>query len=64
MVRYRGDIATVSTAESVRAAQAAAATGEGASIAGVIGMLASVAIFVGLFVVATLAIVIRASRGS
>ncbi|MEV5830638.1 ABC transporter permease [Spirillospora sp. NPDC052242] len=44
--------ATVRTAESVRDAQAAAAAGEGASIAGVVGMLAAVAIFVGLFVVA------------
>ncbi|MET8869452.1 FtsX-like permease family protein [Nonomuraea sp. NPDC004580] len=50
--RELGDTATVRTAASVRAAQTAAAAGEGASIAGVVGMLASVAIFVGLFVVA------------
>ncbi|MFC6932741.1 FtsX-like permease family protein [Actinomadura yumaensis] len=49
---YLGGAATVSTAESVRRAQAGAAASEGASVAGVIGMLASVAIFVGLFVVA------------
>ncbi|MGW4798202.1 FtsX-like permease family protein [Nonomuraea sp. NPDC004297] len=47
-----GDGVTVRTAESVRQAQSAATSGEGASIAGVVGMLASVAIFVGLFVVA------------
>ncbi|KAB2352211.1 FtsX-like permease family protein [Actinomadura rudentiformis] len=52
LARELGGEATVRTAESVRAAQAAAAAGEGASIAGVIGMLASVAVFVGLFVVA------------
>ncbi|MFC5748104.1 FtsX-like permease family protein [Actinomadura rugatobispora] len=57
--RLRGELAreldgaaTVRTAESVRRAQTAAAASEGASIAGVVGMLASVAIFVGLFVVA------------
>ncbi|MFD0902499.1 FtsX-like permease family protein [Actinomadura sediminis] len=57
--RLRGELArdlsgraTVRTAESVRRAQADAAASEGASIAGVVGMLASVAIFVGLFVVA------------
>ncbi|GAA2638806.1 FtsX-like permease family protein [Actinomadura fulvescens] len=56
--RLRGELAreldgaTVRTAESVRAAQTSAAASEGASIAGVVGMLASVAIFVGLFVVA------------
>ncbi|WP_131738161.1 FtsX-like permease family protein [Actinomadura roseirufa] len=47
-----GGAATVRTAQEVRDAQTAAAAGEGASIAGVVGMLASVAIFVGLFVVA------------
>ncbi|TYB46496.1 FtsX-like permease family protein [Actinomadura chibensis] len=47
-----GGAATVSTAASVRRAQADAAASEGASVAGVIGMLAAVAIFVGLFVVA------------
>ncbi|TDB81729.1 ABC transporter permease [Actinomadura sp. KC216] len=52
LARALGGAATVRTAESVRRAQSAAAEGEGASIAGVIGMLASVAIFVGLFVVA------------
>ncbi|WP_149259448.1 FtsX-like permease family protein [Actinomadura sp. K4S16] len=50
--RELGGAATVRTAESVRRAQAAAAEGEGASIAGVIGGLSLVAIFVGLFVVA------------
>lgn len=49
---HLGGAATVSTAESVRREQADAAASEGASVAGVIGMLASVAIFVGLFVVA------------
>ncbi|MCK2215285.1 ABC transporter permease [Actinomadura sp. ATCC 31491] len=44
--------ATVRTAAAVRQAQRAAAAGEGASVAGVVGMLAAVAIFVGLFVVA------------
>ncbi|MCA2228508.1 FtsX-like permease family protein [Nonomuraea aurantiaca] len=52
LARELGGAATVRTAESVRNAQTAAASGEGASIAGVVGMLASVAIFVGLFVVA------------
>jgi putative ABC transport system permease protein len=52
LARDLGGAATVRTAESVRDAQSAAAAGEGASVAGVIGMLASVAIFVGLFVVA------------
>ncbi|RJL32830.1 FtsX-like permease family protein [Bailinhaonella thermotolerans] len=52
LARELGGAATVRTAGSVRLAQAAAASGEGASIAGVVGMLASVAIFVGLFVVA------------
>ncbi|GAA2081668.1 FtsX-like permease family protein [Actinomadura alba] len=52
LARELGGEATVRTAESVRHAQTAAAASEGASIAGVIGMLASVAIFVGLFVVA------------
>ncbi|MEU4831065.1 FtsX-like permease family protein [Streptosporangium sp. NPDC023615] len=52
LARDLGDAATVRTAESVRNAQTTAASGEGASIAGVVGMLASVAIFVGLFVVA------------
>jgi putative ABC transport system permease protein len=52
LARELGGEATVRTAESVRRAQTAAAASEGASIAGVIGMLASVAIFVGLFVVA------------
>nr|WP_055501913.1 ABC transporter permease [Nonomuraea pusilla] len=52
LARDLGEAVTVRTAESVRNAQTAAASGEGASIAGVVGMLASVAIFVGLFVVA------------
>ncbi|MEU7693388.1 ABC transporter permease [Microbispora hainanensis] len=52
MARDLGGTAAVRTAASVRQAQAAAAAGEGASVAGVVGMLASVAIFVGLFVVA------------
>ncbi|TDC55043.1 ABC transporter permease [Actinomadura sp. KC345] len=52
--------ATVRTAESVGRAQSAAAAGEGASIASVVGMLASVAIFVGLFVVAnTFGVLVR-----
>ncbi|WP_433476930.1 FtsX-like permease family protein [Spirillospora sp. CA-142024] len=50
--RELGGQATVRTADTVRHAQADAAQSEGASVAGVIGMLASVAIFVGLFVVA------------
>ncbi|GAB3163743.1 FtsX-like permease family protein [Microbispora hainanensis] len=52
LARDPGGTATARTAASVRQAQAAAAAGEGASVAGVVGMLASVAIFVGLFVVA------------
>ncbi|MFB4315220.1 FtsX-like permease family protein [Actinomadura sp. 21ATH] len=52
LARNLGGAATVRTAESVRRAQAAAAASEGASVAGVVGMLAAVAIFVGLFVVA------------
>ncbi|GLZ02662.1 ABC transporter substrate-binding protein [Actinomadura sp. NBRC 104412] len=52
LARELGGAATVRTAASVRDAQSAAASGEGASIASIIGMLASVAIFVGLFVVA------------
>lgn len=52
LARDLGGTAAVRTAASVRQAQAAAAAGEGASVAGVVGMLASVAIFVGLFVVA------------
>ncbi|GAA4095814.1 ABC transporter permease [Actinomadura miaoliensis] len=52
LARDLGGAATVHTAQSVRQAQTAAAAGEGASIAGIVGMLASVAIFVGLFVVA------------
>ncbi|RSN70984.1 FtsX-like permease family protein [Actinomadura sp. WAC 06369] len=52
LARHLEGTATVRTATSVRDAQAAAAAGEGASVAGVIGMLALVAIFVGLFVVA------------
>ncbi|WP_395104104.1 FtsX-like permease family protein [Actinomadura sp. SCN-SB] len=52
LARELGGAATVRTAASVRAAQSAAASGEGATIASIIGMLASVAIFVGLFVVA------------
>ncbi|MDF5757053.1 ABC transporter permease [Spongiactinospora sp. TRM90649] len=47
-----GGAATIRTAASVRHAQTTAASSEGASIAGIVGMLASVAIFVGLFVVA------------
>ncbi|SNS93584.1 putative ABC transport system permease protein [Actinomadura meyerae] len=57
--RLRGELArdlgggvTVRTAASVRDAQAAAASGEGASVAGVIGGLSLVAVFVGLFTVA------------
>ncbi|MEV0999956.1 ABC transporter permease [Nonomuraea sp. NPDC050202] len=60
--RLRGELArelaqepggvTVRTAESVRRVQLATASGEGTTIAGIVGMLASVAIFVGLFVVA------------
>ncbi|WP_412517914.1 ABC transporter permease [Actinomadura madurae] len=52
LARDLGGAATVRTAASVRDAQTSAAAGEGASVAGVIGMLSSVAIFVGLFVVA------------
>ncbi|TDC80306.1 FtsX-like permease family protein [Actinomadura sp. 7K507] len=52
LARDLGGAATVRTAESVGRAQSAAAAGEGASIAGVVGMLSLVAIFVGLFVVA------------
>ncbi|MEW2352402.1 FtsX-like permease family protein [Spirillospora sp. NPDC029432] len=52
LARELGGGATVRTAESVRRAQAAAAASEGASVAGVVGMLAAVAVFVGLFVVA------------
>ncbi|WP_067915737.1 FtsX-like permease family protein, partial [Actinomadura rubrobrunea] len=57
--RLRGELAraldgaaTVRTAASVRNAQTADVRSAGASIGGAIGMLASVAIFVGLFVVA------------
>ena len=52
LARDLGGAATVRTADSVRRAQAAAAEGEGTTVAGIVGMLASVAIFVGLFVVA------------
>ncbi|MEO3829178.1 FtsX-like permease family protein [Actinomadura sp. B10D3] len=52
LARDLGGAATVRTAASVRDAQTSAAAGEGASVAGVIGMLSSVAMFVGLFVVA------------
>ncbi|KAB2346528.1 FtsX-like permease family protein [Actinomadura rudentiformis] len=44
--------ATVRTAKSLRDAQSADVAGMGASIGGAIGMLSSVAVFVGLFVVA------------
>ncbi|HEY8480247.1 MAG TPA: FtsX-like permease family protein [Spirillospora sp.] len=47
-----GEAATVRTAESMVRAQREAVAGEGASIAGVVGGLSLVAIFVGLFVVA------------
>ncbi|WP_143220010.1 FtsX-like permease family protein, partial [Actinomadura sp. CNU-125] len=47
----RGD-ATVRTAKQVRDAQGNALRSTGASVGGAIGMLASVAVFVGLFVVA------------
>ncbi|WP_024936460.1 FtsX-like permease family protein [Actinomadura welshii] len=52
LARDLGGAATVRTAASVRDAQTSAAAGEGATVAGIIGMLSSVAIFVGLFVVA------------
>ncbi|GAA1850865.1 ABC transporter permease [Actinomadura bangladeshensis] len=52
LARDLGGGATVRTAASVRDAQAAAAAGEGASVAGVIGGLSLVAVFVGLFTVA------------
>ncbi|MFG1700623.1 FtsX-like permease family protein [Nonomuraea sp. NPDC049309] len=52
LARELGDTATVRTAASVRAAQSEATAGEGASVAAIVAMLASVAIFVGLFVVA------------
>ncbi|MEU5876463.1 ABC transporter permease [Spirillospora sp. NPDC047279] len=44
--------ATVRTAEAVRDAQSSSLMAEGASVAGGIGMLTTVAVFVGLFVVA------------
>ncbi|NVI89259.1 FtsX-like permease family protein [Actinomadura sp. BRA 177] len=57
--KLRGDLArdlgqdvTVRTAAGVRHAQSADLQGAGAAIGGAIGMLASVAVFVGLFVVA------------
>lgn len=46
------DAVTVRTARSVQDAQSAELQGAGASVGGAIGMLASVAVFVGLFVVA------------
>ncbi|WP_155127819.1 ABC transporter permease [[Actinomadura] parvosata] len=52
LARDLGKAVTVRTAASVRQAQLAAASGEGTTIAGIVGMLASVAIFVGMFVVA------------
>ncbi|MFA1540671.1 FtsX-like permease family protein [Actinomadura monticuli] len=47
-----GEDVTVRTAAAVRDAQSADLEGAGASIGGAIGMLSSVAVFVGLFVVA------------
>ncbi|MFA1544952.1 FtsX-like permease family protein [Actinomadura chokoriensis] len=52
LARALGEDVTVRTAASVRNAQAAELRGAGASIGGAIGMLSSVAVFVGLFVVA------------
>ncbi|MDL4817706.1 FtsX-like permease family protein [Actinomadura opuntiae] len=49
--REFGSAATVRTAGSVRHAQSADLQGAGASIGGAIGMLSSIAVFVGLFVV-------------
>ncbi|MFF5263155.1 FtsX-like permease family protein [Actinomadura viridis] len=51
-LRRGGNEVTVRAAASLRDAQAADAQSAGASIGGAIGMLASVAVFVGLFVVA------------
>ena len=53
LARDLGGAATVRTAEAAERAERAAAAGEGASVAGVVGGLSMVAIFVGLFVVAT-----------
>ncbi|WP_067455496.1 FtsX-like permease family protein [Actinomadura macra] len=50
--RDLGRTATVQTAESLRGAESAAIQSTGVSIGGSIGMLSSVAVFVGLFVVA------------
>ncbi|MFB4310549.1 FtsX-like permease family protein [Actinomadura sp. GTD37] len=52
LARSLGQDVTVRTAAGVRNAQSANLEGAGASIGGAIGMLSSVAVFVGLFVVA------------
>ncbi|MGI5326732.1 FtsX-like permease family protein [Actinomadura nitritigenes] len=51
LARAFGSAATVRTASGVRHAQSADLRGAGASVGGAIGMLSSVAVFVGLFVV-------------
>lgn len=51
LTRALGSAATVRTASGVRHAQSADLQGTGASVGGAIGMLSSVAVFVGLFVV-------------
>ncbi|MEU9023769.1 FtsX-like permease family protein [Actinomadura sp. NPDC048394] len=51
LARAFGSAATVRTASGVRHAQSADLQGAGASIGGAIGMLSSIAVFVGLFVV-------------
>ncbi|MEU6750726.1 FtsX-like permease family protein [Spirillospora sp. NPDC046719] len=51
LTRAFGSAATVRTASGVRHAQSADLQGAGASVGGAIGMLSSVAVFVGLFVV-------------
>lgn len=51
LTRALGSEATVRTASGVRHAQSADLQGAGASVGGAIGMLSSVAVFVGLFVV-------------
>jgi putative ABC transport system permease protein len=51
LARAFGSAATVRTASGVRHSQSADLQGAGASIGGAIGMLSSIAVFVGLFVV-------------
>ncbi|MWA04745.1 FtsX-like permease family protein [Actinomadura sp. LD22] len=51
LARAFGSAATVRTASGVRHAQSADLQGAGAAVGGAIGMLSSVAVFVGLFVV-------------